>query len=267
MRGGRAAAAVIGLAAFGVAAQAAEPAPIANQWTVTLGVEAGVLPTYEGSDHYMLRPIPQFDIRQAGTPPTFHAPRDGFGFGLYDNGRFRVGPTVKIRFPRRERDAPNLRGLAVKWALEVGAFADYWLTPWLRTRAEVRQGFGGHHGIVSDLTADVVVPVTPQLTLSGGPRLTLATDAAEDPYFSVTATQAVTSGLPVYTAKGGIHSWGLGAQALYTLSPQWTTYTYLEYERLTGDAANSPLVTQRGARDQIQVGTGITYSFDVPALW
>ncbi|HEV2629072.1 MAG TPA: MipA/OmpV family protein [Pseudolabrys sp.] len=267
MQGIRAAVTVIGLAAFGVAAQATEPAAITNQWTVTFGVEAGVLPTYEGSDRYMLRPFPLFDLRKAGTPPTFHAPRDGFGFGLYDNGRLRIGPAVKIRFPRRESDDSDLRGLGVDWAFEVGAFADYWLTPWLRTRAELRQGFGGHHGIVSDLTADFVVPLTPQLTLSGGPRLTLATDKAEDPYYSVTASQAVTSGLPVYTAKGGIHSWGLGAQARYTWSPQWTAYTYLEYQQLDGDAANSPLVTQRGARDQIQVGTGITYSFDVPALW
>ena len=141
------------------------------------------------------------------------------------------------------------------------------MTPWLRTRAEVRQGFGGHHGVVSDLTADIVVPVTPKLTLSGGPRLTLATDKAQDPYYSVTASQAVSSGLPVYTAKGGVQSWGLGAQARYTWSPQWAAYTYLEYQRLSGDAANSPLVSLRGSRDQIQVGTGVTYSFDVPALW
>src|SRR5579875_888781 len=132
------AAAVIGLIAFGVAAHSAEPAPITSQWTVTLGVEAGVLPTYEGSDRYMLRPFPLFDVRRAGTPPTFHAPRDGFGFGLYDNGPLRIGPTVKIRFPRRESDDPDLRGLGTDWALEVGGFADYWVTPWLRVRAELR---------------------------------------------------------------------------------------------------------------------------------
>ena len=141
------------------------------------------------------------------------------------------------------------------------------MTPWLRTRAEVRQGFGGHHGIVADLTADVVVPVTPKLTLSGGPRLTLATDKAQDPYYSVTASQAVTSGLPVYTAKGGVHSWGLGAQARYTWSPQWAAYTYVEYQRLARRRREFAAGGLRGSRDQIQVGTGVTYSFDVPALW
>jgi outer membrane protein len=251
----------------GGAALAAEPVLITKQWTVTLGVEGGVLPTYEGSDRYMVRPFPLFDVRKAGTPPRFHAARDGFGFGLYDDGRLRIGPTAKIRFPRRESDDSDLRGLDVDWAVEIGAFAEYWVTPWLRARAELRHGFGGHHGIVSDLTADVVVPVTQQLTLSGGPRLTLASDKAEDPYFTITAAQAALSGLPVYTAKGGVHSWGLGGQARYVWSPQWTTYAYFEFQRLAGDAANSPLVTQRGSPDQIQVGMGVTYSFDVPALW
>ncbi len=34
-----------------------------------------------------------------------------------------------------------------------------------------------------------------------------------------------------------------------------------EYERLTGSAANSPLVTQRGSPDQFTFGLGATYSF------
>jgi outer membrane protein len=44
------------------------------------------------------------------------------------------------------------------------------------------------------------------------------------------------------------------------------TYTYVEYQRLVGDVANAPLVSQRGTRDQMQVGFGVTYSFDMPAL-
>lgn len=268
-------AAVFAVSALAAAAVAAEPlkAPAwapgaASDWTVTLGAEGRMLPTFEGSDRFTVLPFPLFDIRRAGTPPTFRSPRDGFGFGLIDTGRFRAGPTFKVRLPRNEGDDDGLRGLGdVKWALEAGAFAEYWLTPWLRARAELRQGFGGHHGVVSDLTADVVVPVTPQWTLSGGPRMTLATAAATAPYFSITAAQSAASGLPVYDAGGGLHSFGAGAQARYQWSPQWAAYTFVEYERLAGDAGNSPLVTERGSRDQIQVGIGATYSFDIHALW
>jgi outer membrane scaffolding protein for murein synthesis (MipA/OmpV family) len=42
---------------------------------------------------------------------------------------------------------------------------------------------------------------------------------------------------------------------------------FVEYERLVGDAANAPLVVTYGKRDQIQLGIGATYSFNMKALW
>lgn len=258
--------AVLGLLAT-VPAQAAERAPNPD-WTITIGVEGRVMPAFAGANSSVLRPVPIFRIRRAGTQDSFRSPRDGASIALYDAGRFKLGPTVKFRYARKEKDDNDLRGLGdIDWAVEAGAFAEFWPTEWLRTRAELRQGIGGHHGLVGDLTADVVVPVTGQLTLSGGPRMTVASAKATDPYFSITAAQAAASGLPVYDAGGGIWSYGVGAQARYAWSQRWAGHMFIEYERLAGDAANSPLVTQRGSRDQIQVGIGTTYAFDVPGLW
>ena len=243
------------------------PAPVA-MWTVTIGVEGRMLPSYEGSNSYTLGPVPLFNIRRAGTPPSFRAPRDGFGFAILDTGQFQAGPAFKVDLPRRDGSHSDLAGLGnVDWTFEAGAFVQYWPTQWLRGRIELRRGFGGHQGLVSDVTADVVVPVGPQLTLSGGPRMTVATAAATSPYFSVTPTQSAASGLPVYDAGGGLRSYGAGAQARYAWSPQWATHTFIEYERLAGDAANAPLVVQRGSRDQVQVGLGVAYSFDMKSLW
>jgi outer membrane protein len=239
-----------------------------SDWTIMLGVEGRVLPSYEGSGGSVLRPLPIFGVRRAGTAEKFRSPRDGASIGILDIGRFTLGPTLKLRMRRKESDSSDLRGLGdVDWTVEAGAFAEYWPAEWLRTRAELRQGIGGHHGLVSDLMADVVVPVAPKLTLSGGPRLTLATASAESPYFSITAAQAASSGLPAYDAGGGVHSYGAGAQARYAWTPRWSGHMFIEYERLADDAANSPLVTQRGSRDQIQVGIGTTYSFDIHGLW
>jgi outer membrane protein len=105
------------------------------------------------------------------------------------------------------------------------------------------------------------------LTLSGGPRLTAGTAASMSPYFSITSAQSALSGLPVYDARGGLRSYGLGTQATYTFNRNWASAVFLEYERLAGDAANSPLVTLRGSRNQVQVGIDLTYSFNVPGLW
>lgn len=240
----------------------------AKDWTVTIGVEGRMTPSFEGSDRYVFLPLPLFDIRKAGTPRRFRSPRDGFGVPLLDTGRFRAGPAFKIKLPRRESADSDLTGLGnVDFTLEAGAFIEFWPTEWLRTRAEVRQGFGGHHGVVGDLMADLVMPVTPQLTLSGGPRATFSSDKAVDPYFSVNSVQSAASGLPVYSAGGGFYSYGAGIQARYEWSPQWATHVFVEYARLTGDAADSPIVTLRGSADQWQAGVGVTYSFDMPALW
>ena len=44
---------------------------------------------------------------------------------------------------------------------------------------------------------------------------------------------------------------------------QWEVHSYVEYQRLLGDAAASPLVQQRGSPNQLTVGLGASYSFDV----
>jgi MipA family protein len=238
-------------------------------WTVTIGAEGRVEPIFQGAKDYTVRPYPIFDLRRYGTPERFRGPRDGIGIGLIEVGTLQVGPIGQFRMERRESDDRSaLHGLGnVPWAVEIGGFAEYWWVPWLRTRAEVRQGFNGHHGVVADVFADAVVPVTPQLTLSGGPRATFASTAATSPYFSIDAVQSANSGLPVFAAKGGVRSVGAGAQARYFWTPQWATHAFVEYERLAEDAADSPLVTQRGSANQLTIGFGATRSFDFKQPW
>lgn len=252
------------------------PAP-ASEWTVTLGVEARAVPAFPGADTKKLgfSALPLFSIRKAGTPPTFFGPRDGFGVSIIDLAQFKLGPVGKIIWKRTASDYDEINGLSdVNYALQVGGFAEFWPVQWLRLRGEVRKGFGGETGVTGDLFLDAVVPIG-QLTLSGGPRLTMQTSDAVSPYFSITAAEAVAANaaqptlgvLTPYTAGGGIYSYGAGFQARYFWSPQFATHAFVEYERLTGDAANSPLVVARGSPNQVTYGVGATYSFDMPGLW
>lgn len=259
-------AALLGVIAGPVMAADYTPAPAAPAgWILTLGVEGRVGPAFDGSDHWSAYPLPLFDLRRAGTPEKFRAPRDGAGISLFETGGLRIGPVGKLKLPRRESKYPaELAGLGdVGWAVEIGGFVEYWWTPWLRTRAELRAGIGGHSGLAGDLFADFVVPLTSQWTLSGGPRLSLASADALSPYFGVTAQQALTSGLPAYDVGGGIRAYGVGAQLRYRWNPQWATHAFVEYERLAGDVADSPIVSMRGSANQTTIGAGITYSFAI----
>jgi outer membrane protein len=270
-------AAIVAFMLVPVAAMAADPlftlpAPpfelpvlpsVSGTWTVSVGVGGEYKPDFEGAKRSMLSPVPIFSIRRAGSAERFHGPRDSASIALIEFGNLRAGPAAKFVAARKANDFTELNGLGdVKAAVEIGGFVEYFPVDWLRTRVEVRQGLGGHTGVTADFSADVIVPVMQGLTLSAGPRFTLESTGATAPYFGITAIQAMATGLPQFNAQGGAHSVGAGAQVSYRFNPQWEVHSYVEYQRLLGDAAKSPLVTVRGSPNQTTVGIGASYSFD-----
>ena len=257
------------------AAAPAVSAPPQPEWTVTVGIEPRMVPAWPGaSDSRLgLSVLPLFSIRKAGTPPEFFGARDSFGFDILDLGQFQLGPVGKLIWQRNASSYTALNGLGdVDYAIQAGGFAQFWPVPWLRLRTEVRQGFGGETGVTGDVFLDGVVPMG-QFRLSGGPRVTLQSTAAVSPYFSITQAQSAGStvsglaALPVYNASGGLYSYGTGGQVEYFFNQQWSAHTLMEYERLTGSAAESPLVTQRGSPNQFTFGVGATYSFNIRQFW
>lgn len=241
---------------------------IPGDWTVTVGVQGKVSPAFDGAKEYEVEPVPIFSLRRAGSAARFRSPIDGASISLIDVGGFHFGPAAKFKRGRDEGDYREaLRGLGdVDFTVEAGLFAEYWPGDWLRTRVEVRRGFGGHEGFVADFSADLVRSFDKRWTLSGGPRLTLADNNAVAPYFGISPTQSALSGLPAFDAKGGLYSVGAGTQLRYQWTPQWEVRGYVEYSRLLGDAASSPLVTERGSPDQVTFSLGVSYSFDIK-LW
>jgi len=249
--------------------------PAAPDWIVTIGLEGRIIPAWPGApdSKFGLSGFPLFSLRKDGTPPEFFGPRDSFGFSVIDLGQFKLGPAVRIIWERKASDYTALNGLGdVNYTVQAGGYAEFWPLAWLRLRGEVRQGFGGETGLTGDAFLDAVVPAG-QFRFSGGPRLTLQSAAAISPYFSITQAQSAGStisglpALPVYNASGGLYSYGAGAQVEYFFNPQWSAHAFTEYERLTGSAADSPLVTQRGSPNQFTFGLGGTYSFNMRPWW
>ena len=233
--------------------------------TVTIGAEGRMTPSYEGSKNFDFMPLPLFDVRPMGTAPRFHSPRDAFGISLYESGPLSMGPVAYLEFARRSSKISALRGLDdIKLAYEFGGFADYWAYSWLRGHLELRKGFEGHHGTILDLAADVVLPVQPSLTFSAGPRMRISDSSGNSRYFDISAVESAASGLPAYNAGAGIRTIGAGTQLIKQWSPEWATHAFVEYDRLVGDAGDSPLVTIRGTPDQFTIGAGFAYSFDIP---
>jgi outer membrane protein len=237
---------------------------VSGNWTVMVGVGGEYKPDFEGASRSMFSPVPIFSIRRAGSAEQFRGPRDSASIALVDFGDLRAGPVGKLVSSRKASDYSELNGLGdVKTAFELGGFVEYYPVDWFRARVELREGVVGHNGTVADFSADFIVPVIQRLTISAGPRFTWESTQATAPYFGIDAVQAMASGLPLFNAKGGAHSYGTGAQVSYRINPQWEVHSYVEYERLLGDAAASPLVTLRGSPNQTTFGIGASYSFDV----
>lgn len=262
-------AAAIALSASPAAAQDDEPE--SGDWVVSLGAGPRVTPKYPGADNYGVGVMPIFGLQREGEPLPIEAPDEGAGFGflgLFGNGdsAFDFGPTVQFQNKRQEEDVGAPVG-EVDFTVEAGAFAQVLLGDVFRLRVEGRKGLGGHDGWVGDILADFVIRDEGTYVFTIGPRARWADNDYHDAYFSVTPGVAAAAGLPVFNADDGFYSVGAYAGLTYMLSRNWGLYGYAGYDRLVGDAADSPIVRTFGSRDQFSGGIGLFYSFNVGHLF
>jgi outer membrane protein len=74
---------------------------------------------------------------------------------------------------------------------------------------------------------------------------------------------ALASGLPAYRPDGGVYAVAATSGLSYQFSPRWGAFGFAQYERLVGDAADSPIVRDLGSRNQFSGGIGLSYTFTV----
>ena len=164
---------------------------------------------------------------------------------------------------RDDGDSSDLAGLdEVRFGIEVGGFAEFYPTDWLRVRGEVRRGFNAHEGVVGDVAVDAFADITPEVRVSGGPRVSFASADYFDAYYGVSAAESAASGLSPYAPGSGMKSVGVGGAIDWKTTEKLTTSLFAEYARLTGPAADSSLVKERGSPNQYMLGVSATYEFD-----
>lgn len=237
----------------------------AKGWIVTLGGSLQLGPKYEGASAAGLSFMPSISWRRPGEAEGFSAPDDSLDYALYETDRFSFGPVASWKEGRYSASNVRLFGMRdVPWTVEAGGFAEFWpVLDRLRTRAEMRQGFHGHHGLVVDLSADWVERLG-AFTLSGGPRLSLGNTAYLRRNFGVTFEESAANGLLApYRPSGGAKNVGFATALQYSWTSDWSTTLFARYDRMIGEAARSPLVRTIGQRDQVTVGVGANYSFQI----
>ena len=234
-----------------------------SYWVVTIGGYGTAEPAFLGSKDFMASGLPILDVRRAGDKEWLTLPNDAFSIALYQTKNFRIGGAGDFLNDRqRGNNSTALQGIHnINYTVELGAFAEYYPVPFLRTRAELLQGVTGADGFAANLMADFIYQPLPQWLFTAGPRMQIVNDQYASAFYSINSRDAA-SGLSSYRASGGIDYVGVDASARYDLTARFSIRAFAEWDRLVADAANSPLIKQRGTADQVQVGLGAAYKFN-----
>lgn len=188
---------------------------------------------------------------------------------VLDDPNREFGPAVSYRFGRKDVTDPVVNQLpSIDGGFEGGLFAGWHYTNIEGIPFRVRLGITTTTGITGDATgshvtpfASLWVPLSPTIFVGMGGGITWSSASFMQQRFGVSTEASATSGLPVYSAGAGVRQYYLWPAVMFRVAPHWYIGVGGFYQRLTGDAANSPIVTQRGARDQITAGAGIGYAW------
>ena len=72
---------------------------------------------------------------------------------------------------------------------------------------------------------------------------------------------AARSGLPAFDADSGFRDARLTVFLITELAPSWFVGGGLMYQRILGDAGDSPIVRVRGSANQLYGGLGVVYAW------
>jgi outer membrane scaffolding protein for murein synthesis (MipA/OmpV family) len=227
-----------------------------KQYVLDLGVGVMAQPRYPGSDETIFVPYPLIAVGK------FFVPGYGDVGGGNEIRRLSVYPSFNFIGKRDAGDSNELEGMKdVDWSLEAGLGVAY-RYDWLRGFVEVRQGFNGYSGQVAEFGFDVIGNPTEKMEVMVGPRAGWGSDDYMQTYFGITAKEAAKS--PnfdrAYDASAGFSTVGVAANASYDLSDKLTLRVRGGWDRLIGDAGNSPLVKE-GSANQFYGGVGLTHEF------
>jgi len=250
----------------------------AGDW-VTVGIGAGVRPSYDGSDDYILFPAPlaqgsiggiDFGVRGPGLYADLIADSDS------DSAvKFLAGPLFRVRLDRNSNiKDPVVRLLgnedvAIELGATVGVAIIKVINPFdnLTLSTDIQWDVASaHNGRLISPSISYVTPLSKAIFA----RISLAATHVDgnyaDSYFSIDPVGSAASGLPQFYADGGWKSYGANLLGAIDLSGDardggWGVFGLVSYTRLTGDAKRSPVTSLRGDADQWFLVGGISYTF------
>lgn len=245
----------------------AEP-PNAPPSVRSFGIGVAQFPEYEGAKADMTLPMVMFDDRIGG----MRIDMTGMGLRLHliETAHFSAGPILQGRLGRDDEvDDPVIAKLReIDATVEGGGFAELrWqvgrrvpgeIAVQLSTVQDLREA---HEGRLATLSGRYAWMIGERWRFSVEHTHSWADDAYMGTYFAIDADNARRSGLARYTPEEGVKDRSATFSASYGISPDMSVFMMVGVSQLSKTAADSPIVRQRGERDQNIAAMGVMFLF------
>lgn len=230
----------------------------APDWDLFLGAGVGAGPVALGSSETSVGGVPLIDLRYKDR--FFVGTLEGIGAYLVNTDRFLLGASLGGggAFGRLEEDDEDLYfGLGdLEGGLGVNLFANVTL-PLADLGASINHASGGDlDGVSGALYASSTLPLSERLFLTLDLSTTIAEEKIAQAAFGVTPQQAArratdiagarpnAAPLRAFSPDGAAIVPAIGMSALYSINQRWTALASVNYQRLEGDVADSPLAPE-----------------------
>lgn len=232
-----------------------------------LGLGVGVVPDYKGSDDRTAGVAPYARYTFSGQQRYVQLFANEVSLNLVDSKQFRFGPILNYHFGREDVEDQVVKRMdKIDDSVELGVFGDIaWIDEanprnrFIVGAALLQDVSDESDGFRAKMSARYWHQVHPAVDLHLGGGFIYGNDKYNDHYFGVNAGNVGTSGLPSFKAASGVNEYFASVGTAIYLSREWVLGAGLRYGRVTGDAADSPIVDQRGDPSQLTAGIGVAY--------
>jgi MipA family protein len=217
-------------------------------------------PQYPGSDKTETRVYPlvdsiykdEFFFRSDQIPGTTIR---GLGLYLYHQDGFDVTASLAPSLDEREKtENVTVQKLGDVAPTVRAAFAASYTQQWWSISSAITRDLSQHkrEGVTGGIDLTGIYHVSPSLMLTAGPGFMYGNSEYMNTFFGVNANQSAQSGLPVFTASGGVVNSHFRVGGNYHFNSGWNVGLFASEARLAGDAGNSPVIE---SRNQFFIGT------------
>jgi len=241
-------------------AEDAKPAPAGDSFTAGIGL--AYVPEYAGAEKRRVVPLPLLERTYANG--VFLSTHRGIGYQT-KAGDFSLSAALTYDGGRKDHKENYFSGSdALKGMGEIDGSAQAVLSVGYQL-GTVGLGFStkqniGHREYGNTYALSASMPLYSDNTdqLSIGASASYGDNKHMQTYYGVTATQSLNSGYRQYRAKAGFENVSVGVNWNHVLDANWSVNSGLGVNRLTSDAADSPL-TKRKTTPMVM--TALIYKF------